>query len=256
MKGAGKEVTDMSADPAWKRLYWIGGLSLVAMAIVYVIDLPLFYFAGGAAGPEEGLETIAEQRLLFQIHGVLLLAFLLLIPGILAIYIVLKDVNASTMLIATAVGLVASIQVGWIAPLVLSEVVLSDGYMAATSETLRNTYVVVAALIRGALSAAYLMRFSLLFLYMLLVGLVMRRGVFGRGIAYLSILGGLIGLLGILAAILIAGLVGADLSLASLETSPMVLVLGAVSFVPITIVPPIWSFATGYQLYRLGKQAS
>jgi len=248
-----KKPMEMITDQSWRRLYLTGGLSLMIMAVIYSIDLPLFYVAGGVAGPEEGLKTIAAQRFLFQAHGVLLLAFFLLIPGILAIYMALKDVNPSRMLTATAVGILASIQVAWIAPLVLSEAVLSDGYMAANSEAVQNAYVVATDMIRGVLSATYLLRFALLFIYMVLLGLVMRQSIFKKWHANLSAFGGFVGLLGILAALLIAGPVGTGLSSATQGQSAAILIVGAVGYVPIAILPPVWSFVIGYRLFGLGK---
>ncbi len=214
------------------------------MAAIHVLDFPLFYLVGGAAGPEEGLQIIAERRLLFQIHGVLLLGFLLLMPGVLALYVAMREVNKTYMLMAVTVGLLAAIQVTWISPLVLSEVVLSDGYMAATSEAQQAAYVTATDLVRGTLGSAFFVRFSLLFLHMLVAGLVMRKGIFGRGTAYLSVVGGIVGLAGVLASSVAAATIG-------LGPSSAALVL-AVGFAPIAILPPIWALVVGYGLYGRG----
>jgi hypothetical protein len=156
---------------------------------------------------------------------------LLLMPGVLGLYYSLKDAKKTHMLMATALWLVAVISFLVSRGQILSILPISGSYQATTSETLRAAYLVSTehALELGNVFAEMaLMFFSV---SSIIIGLVMLKGVFGRGISYLVIVAG---------AFTFLGTMGVLLPFLTYLT-PVGLVLSAV-----------WQIVIGIKLYRLG----
>jgi hypothetical protein len=222
-------------DPSWSSLYQAGGVSaglfvaLLVAAIVLAVVTPQPPTSGGAAT----LEYIAAHRTVYILHQQLWL-----VPGIfaavtyLALYLALKNANKSYAALGCAVGGVA-----WALTLAMPTtstgapalVYLSDRYVAATDPGQRAAFVAAAESLI-ALNLTPTVVGVLTTVGMLIVSLVMLRSVFPKGVAYLGIFTGTLGLVSEALRPIIGGGYG---------------VYGVLLLV--------WMGAAGWKLYRLGE---
>ncbi len=217
----------VSPDPAWKGLYGAGAISSLLVGILFIVAFFLFGVLGPLASTTEGvLKQIAANRLTFiTAQGVLVVATILAIPTILALYIALRDVNKSYMLIAATVfGISTTLALA--SPFTpLGLLTLSDKYAAATTDAQRAVYVTAAEAVQansgGGPASGILLAVALI-----IIGLVMLKGVFDRATAYLGIV------LGILL---------------------FISLLPAIGFLFIVLIPlaAVWFLAVGFRLYKI-----
>ena len=232
--GRSPEETEASPDPSWRGLYRAGGVSAtlfvvpVLVAIVLVVVAPPPVNADGAAT----LQYVASHKVLYVIEQILWLApsaFALVV--FLALYQALKHLNKSYAALGALAGIVswaltlAIPTTGGGAPIL---VYLSDHYMAAATAAQHTAFATAAEVfiaennITGAVGI-------LTPVGMLILSLVMLKGVFPKGIAYLGIVTGALGIV-------------------SEALRP---ILGPGYFV-YGLLLPIWFLAVGWKLYRLG----
>lgn len=191
------EVATVS-DPSWRGLYRIGSVSAVLFVVFNIMALVLDLTApppvsDGAAT----LEFIAENRTIYILEQTLWL-----VPGVfamivfLALYVALKDLNKSYAALGALVGGVA-----WALTLAIPTtsrgahalVYLSDQYVAATTDAERSAFATAAeALI--AQNNTPTVAGILTTVGILLISVVMLEGVFHRGVAYLGIATGALGI--------------------------------------------------------------
>ncbi len=223
-----------SPDPSWRGLYRAGGVSgilfivLTIVSIVLVFTKPLQPSSGGAAT----LKNIASNRSLYILKQVLWLGpSALAIVVFLALYRALKHLDKSYAAIGALIGIASEVltlaypTTGEGGPVL---VYLSDQYMAATNDAQRAAFATAAESFiaqnnipspPGILTA----------IGILVISLVMLRGAFHKGIAYLGIATGAIGII-------------------SESLRPL---LGR-GYIAYGLLLPIWFFAVGWKLYRLG----
>jgi hypothetical protein len=232
--GRSPEEAEASPDPSWRGLYRAGGVSAilfvvpVLVAIVLVVVAPPPLNADGAAT----LQYVASHKVLYVIEQILWLApsaFALVV--FLALYQALKHLNKSYAALGALAGIVswaltlAIPATGGGAPIL---VYLSDHYMAAATAAQHTAFATAAEAfiaennITGAVGI-------LTPVGMLILSLVMLKGVFPKGIAYLGIVTGALGIV-------------------SEAIRP---ILGPGYFV-YGLLLPIWFLAVGWKLYRLG----
>ncbi len=156
---------------------------------------------------------------------------LLLMPGVLGLYFSLKNVKKTHMLVATALWLVAVISFLISRSQIIALLPISSSYQDTTSETMRAAYLVSAehAIELGNVFAEMALMF--LGVSSIIIGLVMLKGVFGKGVSYLVLLSGTLTLLGTMGVLL------EPLTI----LAPFGLILGAV-----------WQIIVGVRLYKLG----
>lgn len=224
----------VSPDPSWNGLYRAGGISaaffvaLIIVALVLEVTTPPQPRAGGAAT----LDYIAAHRKVYILKQALWLgpsAFAMVV--FLSLYVALKGVNKSYAAIGAVVGVMSwGLTLAWPAtgggaP---SLVYLSDQYMAATTEEQRAAF---AAAAEGFIAQNVIPTPPGILnpVGILILSLVMFRGVFHKGVAYVGIATGAIGTV-------------------SEALRP---VLGA-GYLGYGILLPIWFIAVGWKLYRLG----
>lgn len=221
----------MSVDPTWKGLYKTGGASFLVAGILFIIGFFLLFFLGPLPSTTEAaLKTVAEQKLLFQTNnGIFTLATILFIPALLALYLALKEVDKTGMLIAS--GLSALAITLFLGAIIVnySLIILSREYGAATTDAQRAAYVAAADLVRGAAGAGFALSVLIFSVAVLIVSRVMLKGIFGKGIAYLGIITGIVGLVG-----------GIPV--------PVLSIIGLVS----VLFFAAWFLAVGNKLYKLG----
>ncbi len=219
-----------SIDPSWKGVYKVSGLSLFASGAILVVFLLSMVIMQITLpdDPQVFFENPVPPTILF-----ILAAFgeFLLMPGVLGLYLALKDVNKNKMLIAAAFGLISTPM--WLVSRaqIFSLFPISGRYMATTSEIMKAAYLASAE--RALELANIYATMGLMFLGVasILIGLVMLKGVFGKRVGYLTTVAGtciLIGTFGIF-------------------------------FNPIAVLVPIglilnaaWQTIVGIKLYRLG----
>jgi hypothetical protein len=224
-----------SADPSWRALYRVGGASALLATLIYILATVVDFSVQPAptSGGAATLQYIAEHRSIYIFEQVLWLApSVLLTVVFLALYVALKDSNKSYAAIGGVLG-VAS----WALTLVYPAtgggapalVYLSDHYVGATGEAQRAALVAAAETFIaqntiptavGILEPVGILIFALLML----------KGVFHRGVAYLGIVTGTLGIVS--------------------EALRPVLGLGYIVYGLLLFV---WFIAIGWELYRLGK---
>ncbi|MDH5779263.1 MAG: DUF4386 family protein [Candidatus Bathyarchaeota archaeon] len=220
----------MTVDPSWKGVYRVGGLSLFAAGfVVFLFFLALLILqTSPTLTPEMVLDNPVPPASLY-----VLAAFgeLLLMPGVLGLYCSLKNVKKTHMLVATALWLVAVISFLISRSQIIALLPISGSYQATTSETMRAAYLVSAehAIELGNVFAEMALMF--LAVSSVIIGLVMRKGVFSKGISSLVTIAGILTLLGTMGILL--------------EPLTILTVFGLV-------LSAVWQIAVGIKLYKLG----
>lgn len=228
--------TIRGADPGWRVLYRIGGVSawvfvvMIVVAIVIVVITPAPPTDGGA----DTLTFIAAHRMSYILEQQLWL-----VPGAfamvtyLALYPALKDVNRSLAALGSAVGGAA-----WALTLAIPTtttgapalVYLSDQYAAATDPT-RRAALATAAETLIAQNRTTVAIGPLTTIGLLIVSVAMLGGVFPRAVAYLGIVAGLLGIAAEALRMVFEGFYG---------------IYG--------VLLPVWMAAVGWNLYGLGRR--
>jgi hypothetical protein len=216
--------------PDERRSYRVGGMSAVAIGMLYLVIIALYAVAGPPPiGGEAWLTYLADKTSIWwAIIGLSVLTNFLFVPVALALYFALRRVSRSAMLVAVAfVGLfvVLELAVNWVSYAAL--VILSNDYASATTDVQRATYVTAAALPSAVIASPLALVYAVgtLSFGLLVVGLVMLKGVFSRVTAYLAIITGLLGLLAV----------------AGVRVAVILNAVGAT----------LWLFWVGSRLYRL-----
>jgi hypothetical protein len=188
------------ADPSWSSLYRAGAVAAALYVLLIIVPLVLLSIAPRPplAGGSAILEYIAANKLVYIIE---LVSFVgLSLPAMvvfLALYMALQHLNKSYAALGALVGIASEI----IALAYNSSppslngglLYLSDQYVAATSAAQRTSLATAAEgllAVSNAVNAAGIVTA----LGILIFSLVMRKGVFARGIAYLGIVTGVLGI--------------------------------------------------------------
>ncbi len=224
------KATANAIDPTDKGLLRVGGLAALAIGAAYIAIIALYAAVGAPpVGGEAWLNYLAGKTTAWwAIVGVSVLTNFLFLPVAFALYGALKGVNRAAMLIGVAfIGLFVTLElaVNWVS--YASLIMLSQDYIAATSDSQRAMLVAAAsypsAVIASPLALVYAI--GTLSFGFLVIGLVMRQGVFNKLTAYVGILTGVLGIVAVM---------GVSIAV----------ILNAVS-------ATLWLFLVGYRLYRL-----
>ena len=219
----------MSLDKSEKGIRQTGGVSLIIAGLVLFI----FFFAlmflqtSPTLTPEMILDNPTAPISLYALAA---FGELILMPGVLGLYYALKNVKKAHMIIGTALWIIAVISFLISRTQIIALAPLSSSYQATSSQALRTAYL-VSTEHTIELSAMFAeIALMLLAISSIIIGLVMLKGVFRKGISYLVIISGTLTLLGTMGVI----------------------------FDPITILTlfglilsAIWQIIVGIRLYRL-----
>ena len=218
-------------DPSWRGVYKASGLSLFAGgAIIVVFLLSVFIMQVPLPDtPQVFLENPMPPVILYSLAA---LGEFLLMPGVLGLYLSLKDVKKTHMLIGTAVWLAAIPMFLVSRGQIISLLPISASYTATTSEIMKATYVASVELAIGTANVYVAMALALLGVGSVIIGLVMLKGVFGKGTGYLVIVAGILILLGTCGVVL--------------EVLAILTLFGLV-------LTAVWQIVVGAKLYKLGK---
>lgn len=228
-----------SVDADAKRRYRVGGVSALLLGVGYIVIIPLYLYVGvPPRGGEAWLAYAAGKTAVWWvILGLSVLTDLLFVPIALSLYFALERINRNAMQLATAfVGLfvVLDLAVTW--SNIAALITLSDSYAAATTDAQRAAYVAAASYASAVLTSTLEGVYSIAVLStgILLIGLVMLGGIFSKGVAYLGLATGVLGIVSVVGPLFVSGL-AATVILASLLTTA-------------------WVLLVGYRLYRLALQ--
>ncbi len=225
-----------SPDPSWRGLYRVGGVSAAFYVVLIIIPLvllnttPLPPLSGGAAM----LQYIASHKPVYIIE---LVSFVgLSLPAMvvfLALYVALKHLNKSYAALGALVGIaseVIALAYNSSPPSLNTGLLyLSDQYAAATTAAQRAAFATAAEgliAVSNAVNAAGI----LTAMGILIFSLVMLKGVFHKGVAYLGIATGAIGII-------------------SEALRPII----GPGYYIYGLLLPIWFVAVGWKLYRLAR---
>lgn len=200
MVGTRSEAEDpLGPDPSWRSLYRAGAVSAALAVVMYVTALVIFVAttAPPTAGGAATLEYVDAHRTVYIVRQVLWLApSLPLIVVFLAVAVALRRLSSSFAAIAGVVA-VASWALSFAWPTTgegsLAMVRLSDRYASAATDAERASFVAGAELLI-ALNDTQVVIGVLQTLGILLISLLMLKGVFPRGLAWLGVATGGIGI--------------------------------------------------------------
>lgn len=231
-------------DPSWRSLYKAGGVCGILTGVLLIISMVLLFTTPQApnSGGAAILQYIASNKLVYIIEQVLGIAPLFLeIIALMAIYIVIRNLNKSYAAIGSVLAIISqSIVLAYITFGGL--VYLSDNYMTATTDAQRTAFATAAewpVAVNNAVSAAGIDPImTACAIGILVISLVMLKGIFHKGIAYLGLLTGIVGIISAL------GIIIRPLSV------PPPLGMGYLLY---SFFLTTWFVAVGIKLYRLGK---
>lgn len=227
--------TEVSPDPSWRDLYRAGGVSallfvvLILVAIVIVVVAPPPLNADGATT----LQYVASHKVLYIIEQVLWLAPSVFAAVVfLALFHALKHLNKSYAALGALAG-IASWTLGLAIPTTGGGapvlVYLSDQYMTAATAAQHTAFATAAEVFIAGNNITYAVGI-LAPVGILILSLLMLKGVFSKGVAYLGIVTGILGII-------------------SEALRP---IIGPGYFV-YGLLLPAWFLVVGWKLYRLAR---
>jgi hypothetical protein len=214
----------------WRGLCKAGGACLLIDALISIVLIPLQLSFGQARSASDVLVLIATQNFLFRSTvGLEAITPVFFAPAILALYVSLRRPKGAYAVVATALFSLAIVLAMVASVLFYSISSMGSEYLAATSEAQHTAYLVTGELAWGAASTAFSAASFLFALAVFVIGVAMLAGAFGRAAAYLSMIYGILGIIG----------------------SVPIAVLVPLAFVSDIILIP-WLLVIGYKLYKTG----
>jgi hypothetical protein len=182
-----------TGDARWASLYRIGAVAaLVFLAYTLATLIILTTVGGPPESVEEGFEMLASNRLigLLRLDLLTVLFIPLYYPILLALYLALRNVHPSAMLLAAVLAL-AGVTLFLTTPSTFPFLVVSDKYAAATTEAQKAGLLAAGEAIlasdmwhsSGALVSGLLLQVGAL----IMTVLMLRAGGFGRLTAWAGI---------------------------------------------------------------------
>ncbi len=230
-------------DSRWQGLYKLGGVAALIIAVLLGCEIVVF-----SVWPQP--TTALGYYALFRdnwLVGLLdldllgMLAYILFVPVILALYAALRQSNEALTAVATALFFVG-ISAFFATNTAFSMFSLSGQYAAATTDAERSMFLAAGQAMFTAFNiGAFQVSYVIVSGAWLMISVVMvRSGVFGRATAYSGILAG-----------------ATALGAVALEHTPVVggffALLVAVYFAAIVFLG-MWVVLTGRRLYQLGTE--
>ncbi|HEX9075818.1 MAG TPA: DUF4386 family protein [Anaerolineae bacterium] len=193
-----KKVTDATADSNWRGLYRVAGAAALISAVFIPIQIIVFMIS---QPPFQG--TVGDWFMLLQnnkLFGLVDMDLLLvadnvlLIPIFLALYIVLRRGNESTMLIATALGFVGIVFFITTNP-AFEMLSLSEKYAAAATDVQRAIFLAAGqAMLATWQGTAFQVAYITGSIAGIVIGVVMMQsGVFSKVTGWMGILANAVG---------------------------------------------------------------
>ena len=192
-----KMTLTVDLDENW--MYRTGGVSALVLGVAYLVIIGLYAQVG--APPNTATAWLAylpgKTTVWWAILGLSVLTDFLFVPIAFALFLALKGIQRSAMLLAVAlIGAFVALDlvVTWSNYGAL--LVLSRNYAAATSESQRAAILGAASYAAAVLASPLEVVYAIVDLStgILITGLVMLKGVFNKATAWLGIITGLLGI--------------------------------------------------------------
>jgi hypothetical protein len=229
------------ADDVDRRLaYRVGGLSALAIGIGYIVIIPVYVGVGAPpSGGEAWLTYVAGKSTgWWAILGLSVLTDVLFVPVALALYLALKHLGRSVMVLGTAfVGLFVFLDLAVTWSNYAALITLGENYAVAMTDAQRAASVAAATYASSVLGSTLEGVYSILTLAIgiLLIGLVMLRGTFSRAAAYLGVATGVLGIASVVGQLVVAG-------------------SGAIIAILASVLTTAWVLVVGFRLYQLSRR--
>ncbi len=231
-----------SVDPAYKRLYTLGGVAawlVVALTLSEVVAFAL-YPQPSTAG--EWFELFQRSPLLglLDFWGLEVPMYIMFTVVFLALYVVLRGVDPGLAVIALAFALLGvGIFLATNNP--FSMLSLSSRYAAATTDAQRSAFLAAGEAILANTNQRAVGGFNIALFLVSIAGLIVsslmfNSNLFGRSVAYVGLLA--------------HGLSLVDYLRQALTSSVIVTLL---VILPSALLVMVWFFLVGLRLYRLGR---
>ena len=228
--------TATRSGASWKGIYRAGGICLFGTGLIYLTNVTFGAILGVApADSQQYLQSLADHATLARVtYGLFSLANFLLLPAVLGLYLALRRVARNPMLLATGLmTLFVVLDLALTEFTSLTLVTLTQHAAAATSDAGRAAYAAAADYALATIPLATFYSYVVSSLGLLVIGVVMLRGGFGRLPAYLGMAAGVAGIVAGFYVVL-PGL--------SILLNPTLLVFG------------LWGLTAGVRLYRLSAR--
>jgi hypothetical protein len=229
-----------SVNSNMKGVYRVGGLSAIVLGMSYIIITVLYVLSVSGAlpsGGEEWLKHLAGHTSeWWGILGLSVLTDFLFIFVMWALFIALKEINRNAMIAGIIfVGLFVFLDLAVTWPNYSSLITLSSKYTAAINDTQRLTFVAAANYAADVLSSRLFGVYTILVpgLGILIIGLVMLKGVFGKVTAWLGVITGILGIISVVGPFFIPA-------------------LGMMAIVT-SVLTTVWVFFAGFKLLKLSQ---
>ena len=219
----------MSLDKSEKGILQAGGVSLIIAGVVlFVFFIALVFLQ---TSPTLTPEMMLDDPLApVSLYALAAFGELILLPGVLGLYYALRNVKKAHMIIGTALWSLAVISFLLSRTQIIALAPISSSYQATSSQALRTAYLVSTEHAIELSSAFAEIALMLLAISSIIIGLVMLKGVFSKGISYLVIISGTLTLLGTMGVIF--------------EPITILTLFGL-------ILSAIWQIIVGMKLYKL-----
>jgi hypothetical protein len=230
-----------TVDRNWKGLYFASGSLLVLIAVLSFVaayGARILYASGYPSDPASYLQLVSQHQRLASVTWSLwiVMDFLGIAPTV-AIYLVLRRYNRTLALLGSLLSMFYTIYDVCVTELnSLTLVSLSHGYVSATNDALRASFVAAATYGYYALPIQTVLSFAIGPLGYILWCVPMARSFFGRWLAIFGVIVNVIGLLGSAAPVV-----------------PSSYFLGLCQFLCVRLIA-VWFIIVGVQLYRHGRR--
>ena len=224
-------MTSGTIDPEDRWLHRVGGISALAIGVGYFAIVALYIPMGAPPnGAEARLGQIAENaRAWWAILGLSVVTDVLFLPLAMSLYAALRQFHRNAMLLAaTFIAMFVLLDLGLTWTNYAALITLSGRYAETASEAQRATVVAAAEYPTVIVESDLLFVYNSLTLALgfIAAGFVMRKGVFSKGTAYLSIVTGTLGVVSVAGPFVLPAL-GVMIVVTSVLSAVLVLLLGA-----------------------------
>ena len=185
----------MSLDKSEKGIHKVGGFSFITAGFVLFLFFIALMFL--QTSPTLTAEMVLDDPVpSVSLYALAVFGELLLMPGVLGLYVAMKQVKKAHMVMGTALWLVAVVSFLVSRTQIISLFRISGSYQAATSEVMKAAYLIMAEHTIELSNVFSNIALMLLGIASIIIGLAMLKGVFSKRLSYLVIISGTLTLLG------------------------------------------------------------
>ena len=198
----------MSMENEKSFLRW-GGLVGILVFIVWIVDLPLYGYVDPFV--PDGLMRFPDFRVALAVNTILCMTIAFLsVTFVLVLYRVLRGTSQSLALLGSLLGVIGYIATAFgDASTFLAFAPISDLYHATATPEVQTTVVLLWDATRGLTNTFFFIGILFMMLGFIILGITMLRSPsFGRRFGGISILLGLIGIVGVVVSLFIPGSIG------------------------------------------------